>query len=740
MKSFNNTRDVRDIVSIGNVIWCATSGGLTSFQVDDEYFTTYNHLDGIAGTGLKLLTLDSDGNIWIVVENRNLQLFDTQRRMITQTVYSGSEISSINGMAFSERGIYLATNLGVGRLKYFPEHEAWYWFEQYTKLGLFPSQETATCVVIKDDRIWVGTEKGVASAELSDHIPLNWVNYSLMNGLAGDEVMDIAVVDEKIYFVTNGGISIWDGNAWDKIGAPNGLKRLYNNNGSLYAVANKGIFTWIGTTWRQIINDHMWFSSMTVDYDGSIWAGLKQNDFSVGGIAVANDTGWVEYTNDSPTSNIMKDIEITEDGMVLFVGGRGEGGDYGISMWNGSNWRCWHRPVSNKRIFGYPHRSVTVDLDGGFWFGSYFGGLGYIRLQSDGTLDTLIVYDQSVASGQRLIGYDNNPGDNGHLYDVLTPAVEKDAQGNIWVVNRGAADGRVLVCIPRSFVQSPDTSSWHYYNRSNFNNFSNMDLLAIDALNRKWLATTSTSELGRGVYVFDDNGTLDDDNDDRSWGPISGLGQPEANCIEWDPDGYIWVGAIDGAYYINANTQNPDNEAFSIYYNTRDESVNAIAIDADGNKWLGTNHGIMIIGQDIYTIVDRITTDPPHMLPDSTITAITIDSRNGWAYIGTTNGTIGMRTPYRDFGERIENVAVAPNPFNPNLSPMYVTEGLANNADVRIYTPDGRLVRKLSNREAGQGWNGLDDNGRKVADGIYLLLTYNSKGQAGQGKVAVVWK
>jgi ligand-binding sensor domain-containing protein len=735
LMAFNNTRNVRDIVSVGNEIWCATSGGLVGFNSEDESFVNFNHLDGIEGTAIDMLTLNSDGNIWMVVERRNLQLFNTQEHMVMQTVFSGSEVSSINDVAISESGVYLATNIGIGRVKYFPELDEWFWFEQYTKLGSFPLQEPATCVAIKDGRIWVGTAMGVASAELNDHIPLTWTNYTTSNGLVSNNVFDIEIIDDNIYFSTVGGISIWIDNSWNKIGVPSGLKKLYNGNGILHAVAYQGIFNWNGITWRRISSEHKWLSSMTIDDDSSVWAGLKQNDFSAGGIAVANDTGWVEYTDDSPISNVTRDIEISGNGVVLLVGGIGTGGDYGISIWNGSNWRCWHRPISNKRIFGYPHRSLAVDFDGGFWFGTHGGGLGYIKLQSDGMLDTLILYDHSVASGQRLIGYDY--GDN--VYNVLAPAVEKDAQGNIWVVNRGAANGNVLVCIPRSYIQSPDTSSWRYYNHSNFGNFTDMDLLAIDGMNRKWLASTATSGL-RGVYVFDDNGTLDDKNDDRSWGPISGLKQPQANCIKWDPDGYIWIGAIDGAYYINANSVNPGNEAFSAYYNTRDESVNAIEIDVEGNKWLGTNHGILLVGRDLFTIVERISTDPPYMLPDSTITTIEIDSQSGWAYVGTTNGAIGMRTPYRDYGEKIEDVSVVPNPFNPNLSLMYFTEGLANNADVRIYTPDGRLVRKLSNREAGQGWDGLNDDGRKVADGVYLLMTYNSKGQAGQGKVAVVWK
>jgi len=198
---------------------------------------------------------------------------------------------------------------------------------------------------------------------------------------------------------------------------------------------------------------------------------------------------------------------------------------------------------------------------------------------------------------------------------------------------------------------------------------------------------------------------------------------------------------IDGAYYIFTDVPNLEGQGFTQFYYARDEPINAITVDPAHNKWLGTNHGIMIVAPDLFTVTERITADLPYFLPDSVITTIAVDPRDGWAYIGTNNGSVSMRTPYRDFGETIESVTIEPNPFNPNLGRMYFTgSSLANGASARIYTPDGRLVRKLSHLEAGHGWDGRDKNGRKVASGIYLILTYNGQSQAGQGKVAVIWK
>jgi hypothetical protein len=74
----------------------------------------------------------------------------------------------------------------------------------------------------------------------------------------------------------------------------------------------------------------------------------------------------------------------------------------------------------------------------------------------------------------------------------------------------------------------------------------------------------------------------------------------------------------------------------------------------------------------------------------------------------------------------------APNPCNPQTVLIYT---LSENATVvlRIYTPDGRLVRRLANGAAARGestavWDGRDDAGRNVAAGVYLARLQTDHG------------
>ncbi len=735
-RAMTSMHGVRDIVYSNGTIWCATTGGLAGFDPSTEYFDSYTFLDGLEGIGLNGLTLDSTGGIWIVLERRLLQRFDPLNRRVTHTVSGVREVNSINGMTIDQRGIFLATNVGVARIKYFPEQDEWFWFERFTRLGDFPDQEAVTTVVTAGDYIWAGTAMGIARGDLNAPAPLTWVNFTTDDGLPGNEIRDIAVYQDLVYTATNGGISGWDGSNWTTVSNNLTVSRLIVQNDELYAVTGDGLLVFERSAWNLVGAPITSITSTAKDDEGNIWIGLESNNRSSGGVSALTDGNWLPpFLPDSPTANKAKDFAFTAGGCLLMVGGRTPG-EFGLNRWNDAAWDYWARPAMPQRAFGYPSLSVTVDFDGGVWLGTFGGGVANFRFRDDASLDTILFYDDSEETGARLAH------NSRYSSMVITSATAVDEAGNVWVVNRGAGDGNVLVCIPHDFIRDrdPDTE-WHYFHRSRFNNFAEFDIIAIDGVGRKWLATTATSEVNRGVYVLDDNGTLDDSTDDQSWGPVPGLNQPQANCLAWDDAGYIWVGTIDGAYYIFTDTRNLEGQGFTQFYYARDEPINAIAIDPAGNKWLGTNHGVMIVAPDMFTVTERISAAAPYFLPDSVITALAVDPRDGWAYIGTNNGTVAMRTPYRDYGESIRAVTIEPNPFNPNRSRMYFTgSSLAGGASARIYTPDGRMVRKLSHLEAGYGWDGLDENGRKVASGIYLILTYNSNNQAGQGKVAVIWR
>lgn len=78
-------------------------------------------------------------------------------------------------------------------------------------------------------------------------------------------------------------------------------------------------------------------------------------------------------------------------------------------------------------------------------------------------------------------------------------------------------------------------------------------------------------------------------------------------------------------------------------------------------------------------------------------------------------------------------IGLAPNPFNPRTA-IQLSLPEAGRARVDIFDVRGRLVRTLVDEELPAGihqrtWSGLDDSGRRVASGVYLIRLRHPGGQ-----------
>ncbi|MBT7617243.1 MAG: hypothetical protein HN590_08175 [Calditrichaeota bacterium] len=733
---FTDHRDIRDLTFLDGKIWCATSGGLASLDIETKKYEYFSPVDELCGTSINHLALDSSGGMWLSYDNCTMQRFQPGIG-VTHNVMGldhGDALTSINDMKIGDMGIFLATNRGASWIKYSENFDRWVWFAEYTNMGSLPAEQIATSIYQDDHFIWVGTQEGIARGDLNTPPPHEWIVYTTDDGLRSKDVSHLIKFQDKITALTDKGISQWSGSRWETISTTEDIRGIDVFNDSLRIIRRDGVYTQSGNIWEQNTPRRNLLSSMVWDHDGGIWVGMHFDGSPSykGGIALAGDSTFTEYVPNGPISNGAFNFDFTSEGDVLMVGGR-TAGHLGLCRYNGNEWRVWSYPRYKHSVFGYQHHSVLSDMDGGIWVGTWGGGMA--RYQPNG--DSLDIYNHTVESGERLSAIPGSP-----RY-IVVPDLELDEFGNVWAVNRSATNGNVLICIPRDFVREPsEDKTWIYFHRSLFRNFPHFDRVTIDGQGRKWIASGGATVIdGQGVYAIDDNGTLNDPTDDQVWGPFPGLESPRVYSLEWDDDGYIWAGTADGAYYINTNVGDLSAQGFTRLWPLRNHQVNCIEIDASSNKWFGTTTGIFIVAPDLFTVIREINTDQPDLLPSVPVKAIAINPHTGWAYIGTDLGTAAMFTAYRDYGEVLEKITIEPNPFNPNEGRlMFTGNSLANMAEARIYTPDGRLVRKLDHNAAALGWNGRTDHGNKTASGVYLILTYSSEGKSAQEKVAVVWK
>ncbi|MCX5786451.1 MAG: S8 family serine peptidase [Elusimicrobia bacterium] len=97
---------------------------------------------------------------------------------------------------------------------------------------------------------------------------------------------------------------------------------------------------------------------------------------------------------------------------------------------------------------------------------------------------------------------------------------------------------------------------------------------------------------------------------------------------------------------------------------------------------------------------------------------------------------LAVNNTYADFKGAFKSLPL-PNPFRPKTDKTIVftipTELLAGNVELRIYTQEGELVKKLSS----PGWDGKNESGFFVASGVYVFHLKTDKGSA-KGKFAVI--
>ncbi|MBK7702402.1 MAG: T9SS type A sorting domain-containing protein [bacterium] len=101
--------------------------------------------------------------------------------------------------------------------------------------------------------------------------------------------------------------------------------------------------------------------------------------------------------------------------------------------------------------------------------------------------------------------------------------------------------------------------------------------------------------------------------------------------------------------------------------------------------------------------------------------------------------TVGQDVTGIDDGEPVPGAVVAsrlvaatPNPFNPSTEVAYEV-ARAGRCALTVHDVRGRQIRTLFDGEAATGrhvaeWNGLDDAGKRVPSGIYMVRLRSAGG------------
>lgn len=250
---------------------------------------------------------------------------------------------------------------------------------------------------------------------------------------------------------------------------------------------------------------------------------------------------------------------------------------------------------------------------------------------------------------------------------------------------------------------------------------------------------------GKGLYVFNEYGTIDDLDDDFEKllsirDENNNIISNDVSSIVQDKNEQIWIGTDNGivVYYKPENIYEGQNFYASkiiieingkAEYLMEGKRVTALAVDGANRKWIGTNQsGVFLMSEDGTEQIKTFNTENSP-LPSDQIKSISIDNASGEVFIATGQGLMSFRSDATEGNEHFKDVYAFPNPVKPEYSGPITIKGLVENTTVKITDVSGNLVNEMKSLGGQATWDGKNLNGNRVKTGVYLVFLNDKTGE-----------
>lgn len=320
----------------------------------------------------------------------------------------------------------------------------------------------------------------------------------------------------------------------------------------------------------------------------------------------------------------------------------------------------------------------------------------------------------------------DSPGDTG----IKICGLAFDKSGNLWITQAGNP-GRIFIL--------KQGGSWALYPHAP--EIPVLGDIISSVTGVKWILLPSVP----GLFAIDDNNTPENFADDRY--RISNIRDSDGRIINAifsmaiDLDGNLWIGTDrgplvsyspekifdDGLVFSGPKAARNDGSGLADYI-LGSESVTSIAIDGANRKWVGTiSSGACLLAPDGTQLLKNHNKDNSPMFTDSIIT-ITADNKTGEVWFGTSAGVLSVRETATAGSSGFENVYAFPNPVREDFSGNVTITGLVRNTRIKITDVSGNLVFETLSEGGQASWDLTTYQGRKVATGVYLVFCSDENG------------
>lgn len=704
-------------------IYMACSNGIINYDLEDNSVNQLTVTNGLSDLGISAIS-GSESVVAVGYVNGNLDIIEgntvTNVPWIQTAEISGDK--TINNFYFDEDYIFVSSSIGLILFDNIKKEikDTYYPYED-------PVVYDAT---IYNDTLYAATERGIYLAP-KDRPFLNdfaqWIRMEdLYENVDQDSIQHIETFGDRLVFAQD--IEAFDSDSIYFY--QNGTITSYEDNpvtvNSIRADEEKLILSLTGSI--QVINQDFTKGDIIFDYpegkpapedcifnDGHYWIADKKS----GLVKALNSWSAESVFSNTPSADGSFRMDI-QYGKVLVAGGSLTQNLQNVFSQNGVYL------FENEEWTNYNAENQTeIDKNADWDFIS-------VAVNQNNTDE--FAFASFSKGGLKIV---KNNGDITEVYTAENSVLESDdddrmvisdmkydEDGNLWVINKGVEPLKVF---------TPDGTQYSYTLGSLSNDKFPYRLL-IDDEGNKWIAVTHV-----GLVAFNEGGTFDDPSDDQ-WRTLSnseGFGNLPSVFVRGlaqDADGEIWIGTEEGMVILYSRNRLYDGD-FGEYDASPillevdgeverllgDTYVTAIAIDGGNRKWIGTNSsGVFCLSEDGTEEVYRFTAENSPLISNNVLD-IKVDQLSGEVYFATESGLVSFRSDASLADREFSSVSVFPNPVHPDFSGPITIQGLGYESDVKVTDISGNLIYQTVSNGGTVIWDGKTLAGDRVQSGVYLV-------------------
>lgn len=721
--------DASKCIKAFNRIYVVSDHSLYSYDPSDNNVQTFDKTVVLSDNGIADIDwCAAEKAIIICYLNGNIDLLygNDDIYNITDLVNSRLNDKTVNEVKVYGRVAYISTNSGIVKLDVIRK--------EISDTYLF--EGGVLSVLLHDGWLFCTGPSGVYKGKNTDNLLdlSKWIRLSertIFNRLH-------IYLDKPVIEVTDGNLFFFDETNFS-------LKFIDRVH---YACQSEGIlylFNWdrkfiiYDTTGKKTTYNINFTVKYAISEGNDLWLccsdkGLQKCSVRNGDITVTKPS----ILPDSPRRNYFDFMNISDDGRLLVAGGslNYAGIDYeGTLMeYSGRRWNNFSEDGITEQT-GLKYINLTSLAEDPMMPGHFFAGSARQGL-----------YEYRDYKFVKLHTFDNSPlktilPDNPRPYDfVSVDGLQYDREGNLWMLNNE------VDTIFRIIKNDGNWTALYYPEIANKPTFK---FILFDSRGFVWTAATRYSP---GIFCLDTNGTLDNQNDDKS--AFNGHNFTNQDgitvtvnyiyFIEEDHNGILWIGTDQGIFIINDPSSfiNESNHIFNRVKIPRNDGTGqadyllngiyttAACIDYANRKWIGTmSNGIFLLDADGTTTIHHFTTENSPLLSDNIIN-IKTNGTTGEVYIATDKGLITYGGDAFKPNENLDksDILIYPNPVLPENEGMVTIRGLSYNCTVKILNSAGRLVHQGTSTGGSYTWN-CGYGRQRVTSGMYYVMAVSEDGR-----------